>query len=116
MSLLFSMLLVASVAPDGLQKSSKYSKVLIINDGVSLNLLEPFAAAGVVPHMARLLDEGARGDPARFALANASGLDECGHGKYPGQHGIWDHLSNTYFNPPGFEPRRKSASPRRSKV
>ena len=44
MSLLFSMLLVASVAPDGLQISSKYSKVLIIGvDGVSLNLLEPLA-------------------------------------------------------------------------
>ena len=109
MSLLFSMLLVASVAPDGLQKSSKHSKVLIIGvDGVSLNLLEPFAAAGVVPHMARLLDEGARGDLASiWPLRTPQVWTSAVTGKYPGQHGIWDHLSNTYFNPPEFRTKKK---------
>ena len=75
----------------------KPAKVLIIGvDGVSLNLLEPYAKAGVVPNMARLLEEGARGDLSSiWPLRTPQVWTSAVTGKYPGQHGIWDHLSNT---------------------
>ncbi len=88
---------------------AKPADVLIIGlDGVSLNLLVPMAEKGVAPRLGELLREGARGDldviwPLRTPQVWTSAVT----GKLPGQHGIWDHKSNTYFNPP--EIRTKAA-------
>ncbi|MDF1562369.1 MAG: alkaline phosphatase family protein [Deltaproteobacteria bacterium] len=77
-------------------------KVLLIGlDGVSLNLLEPKAKAGLTPNLGRLLETGTRGHlrtiwPMRTPQVWTTAVT----GKLPGQHGIWDHKSSTYFNPP----------------
>lgn len=85
------------------------AKVVIIGvDGVSLNLLEPYVKAGVTPNMGRLLQEGARGDLSSiWPLRTPQVWTTAVTGKYPGQHGIWDHLSNTYFNPPPYRTKAK---------
>lgn len=97
------------------------AKVVIIGlDGVSLNVLVPFAEQGVTPVLGRLLLEGARGDldviwPLRTPQVWTSAVT----GKLPGQHGIWDHKSNTYFNPPEVrtkKARRVTSTERRSKA
>ena len=108
-SLLIAVLSVGAPA-DPSSAGPKPAKVLIIGvDGVSLNLLEPYAKAGVVPNMARLLEEGARGELSSiWPLRTPQVWTSAVTGKYPGQHGIWDHLSNTYFNPPEFRTKRKS--------
>lgn len=85
------------------------AKVVIIGvDGVSLNLLEPYVKAGVTPNMGRMLQEGARGDLSSiWPLRTPQVWTTAVTGKYPGQHGIWDHLSNTYFNPPPYRTKAK---------
>ena len=100
---------------------AKPAKVVVIGvDGVSLNLLEPFAKAGVTPNMKRMLDQGVRGDLASiWPLRTPQVWTTAVTGKYPGQHGIWDHLSNTYFNPPPFRTKEKiriTTKDRRSKA
>ena len=96
-------------APAATEGGQNPVKVLVIGvDGVSLNLLEPYAEAGVVPNMAKLLKEGARGDLSSiWPLRTPQVWTSAVTGKYPGQHGIWDHLSNTYFNPPPFRTKKK---------
>lgn len=88
---------------------AKPAKVVIIGvDGVSLNLSEPYAKAGVTPNMSRMIQEGARGELASiWPLRTPQVWTTAVTGKYPGQHGIWDHLSNTYFNPPPFRTKVK---------
>ncbi len=100
---------------------AKPAKVVVLGvDGVSLNLLEPYAKAGVTPNMKRMLEQGARGDLASiWPLRTPQVWTTSVTGKYPGQHGIWDHLSNTYFNPPPFrtkEKKRVTTKDRRSKA
>lgn len=84
-------------------------ELLIIGlDGVSLNLLVPMAERGVAPRLGELLKEGARGDLGEiWPLRTPQVWTSAVTGKLPGQHGIWDHKSNTYFNPP--EVRTKTA-------
>jgi predicted AlkP superfamily phosphohydrolase/phosphomutase len=105
----------------GSAAQAKPAKVVVIGvDGVSLNLLEPYAKAGVTPNMKRMLEEGARGDLASiWPLRTPQVWTTAVTGKYPGQHGIWDHLSNTYFNPPPFRSKEKirvTTKDRRSKA
>ncbi len=86
--------------------------VVIGIDGVSLNLLEPFAEQGVTPNLAALMKEGARGHlDSIWPLRTPQVWTSAVTGKLPGQHGIWDHLSNTYYNPPPFGPKRRRGSP-----
>ncbi|MEO0593519.1 MAG: alkaline phosphatase family protein [Myxococcota bacterium] len=85
------------------------AKVVIIGlDGVSLNLLEPYAEAGVTPNLKKLMEQGARGHleafwPTRTPQVWTSAVT----GKLPGQHGIWDHLSNTWYSPPDVRTKNK---------
>jgi len=78
------------------------AKVILIGlDGVSLNLLGPYMEAGVTPNLAALAHDGARGDLASiWPLRTPQVWTSVVTGKLPGQHGIWDHVSNSYFNPP----------------
>ena len=97
------------------------AKVLIIGiDGVSLNLLEPFIDQGVTPHLGQLAKQGARGDLSSiWPLRTPQVWTSVVTGKLPGQHGIWDHLSNTYFNPPEVRTQKKmrvTSAQRRSKA
>ena len=93
----------------GSRAIAKPAKVVVIGvDGVSLNLLEPFVAKGVTPHMGKLLQEGASGHlKSIWPLRTPQVWTTAVTGKFPGQHGIWDHLSNTYFNPPPFRTKKK---------
>lgn len=97
------------------------AKVVLIGiDGVSLNLLQPFAERGVTPNLGQLIKEGTRGHlvsiwPLRTPQVWTSAVT----GKLPGQHGIWDHLSSTYFNPPEVRTKQKkrvTTEDRRSKA
>ncbi|MBN1960477.1 MAG: alkaline phosphatase family protein [Deltaproteobacteria bacterium] len=83
--------------------AAKYpAKVVIIGiDGASLNIVEPYAQKGVIPNIAKLMQEGTRGHlesywPTRTPQVWTSAVT----GKLPGQHGIWDHKTDTAFNPP----------------
>ncbi len=77
--------------------------VLIGVDGVSLNLLEPYAEAGVTPNLAALMKQGARGHLASlWPLRTPQIWTSIVTGKLPGQHGIWDNQANSYFYPPPF--------------
>lgn len=112
---------LVSVWPSSTMAKQKPAKVVVIGvDGVSLNLLEPYAKAGVTPNMKRMLEQGARGDLASiWPLRTPQVWTTAVTGKYPGQHGIWDHLSNTYFNPPPFRTKQKirvTTKDRRSKA
>ncbi len=85
------------------------ARVVVLGvDGVSLNLLKPYIERGVTPTLGRLIQRGTAGPLASFwPLRTPQVWTSAVTGKYPGQHGIWDHLSNTYFNPPPFRTRKK---------
>lgn len=97
------------------------AKVVLLGvDGVSLNLLEPLIKKGVTPNLGRLAASGARGHLASFwPLRTPQVWTTVVTGKLPGQHGIWDHFSNTYFNPPPFrtpDKQRVTSAQRRSRA
>ena len=85
------------------------ARVVVLGvDGVSLNLLKPFIESGVTPTLGRLVRRGTATPLASFwPLRTPQVWTSAVTGKYPGQHGIWDHLSNTYFNPPPFRTKTK---------
>lgn len=84
-------------------------KVLVLGiDGVSMNLLEPFERRGVVPVLAQLAGRGAQGKLASFwPLRTMQVWTALVTGKYPGQHGIWDHVTDSYFNPPPYRTKER---------
>lgn len=85
------------------------AKVLIIGmDGASWNVLDPFIAQGVTPNLARLKQAGAYGPLRSFwPLRTPQVWTSIATGKLPGQHGIWDHLSSTIYNPPPFRTKKR---------
>jgi arylsulfatase A-like enzyme len=101
MSITFVLALLSISAPGATTPEHPARVVILGIDGVSLNVLEPYAAAGVTPHLAKLMREGSRGHlesfwPTRTPQVWTSAVT----GKLPCQHGVWDHLSNTWYNPP----------------
>jgi predicted AlkP superfamily phosphohydrolase/phosphomutase len=97
------------------------AKVVILGlDGVSLNVLEPYIDEGLTPNLAALIQGGSAGHlesfwPTRTPQVWTSAVT----GKLPGQHGIWDHLANTYFVPPALRSAEKkivTSRDRRSKA
>lgn len=96
------------------------AKVIIIGlDGVSLNLLEPLAQKGATPVLKGLMRRGSRADLLSiWPLRTPQVWTTAVTGKLPGQHGIWDHVSNSAFNPPGVRTKerlRVTSEQRRSK-
>ena len=118
---ILSIVALCATGSPALAAPPRPAKIVVIGiDGVSLNLLEPFAKAGVTPVMGALLRDGARGHLASiWPLRTPQVWTSAVTGKLPGQHGIWDHLSNTYFNPPEFrtrDKRRVTSEQRRAKA
>jgi predicted AlkP superfamily phosphohydrolase/phosphomutase len=69
-------------------------RVLVVGlDGATLDLIEPWAACGVLPTFRRLLDEGAWG-PLRTTIPPITGpaWTSFATGKNPGKHGLFDFL------------------------
>ncbi|MDF1562056.1 MAG: alkaline phosphatase family protein [Deltaproteobacteria bacterium] len=85
-------------------------KVILIGlDAVSLNIVEPLAAAGALPTLDRLMKEGATGDHRSiWPLRTPQVWTTLVTGKYPGQHGIWDHYSDTKYSPPEFRKKKRT--------
>ena len=111
---------VEEVPPRQNEDQPKAKIVVIGVDGVSLNLLQPMLERGVMPQMERLLLRG-RAMPLTsiWPLRTPQVWTSAVTGKYPGQHGIWDHRSNTYFNPPPVRTKknkRVTSRDRRSKA
>lgn len=118
---LFIASLTCAMAGGAWAKPKHSAKVVILGfDGVSLNVLEPYAASGVTPNFAKLMSEGVRGHldsfwPTRTPQVWTSAVT----GKLPGQHGVWDHVSNSWYNPPGVRTEDKrvvTARDRKSKA
>ncbi len=107
-----------AVAPGSASAAPKY--IVIGLDGASLNVVEPYAAQGVIPNIAKLLAEGGRGDLKSFwPLRTPQVWTSIATGKLPGQHGLWDQVSNSYYNPPEFRTKARkllTTGDRRSKA
>ncbi len=88
-----------------------FPKVVVVGiDGASWNLVDPYIAAGVTPTLGALTREGARGELASFwPLRTPQVWTSVVTGKLPGQHGIWDHVSNSAYNPPPFRTAKRKA-------
>ncbi len=116
MSMSLALLLTISTASPSPPKAKL---VLIGLDGVSLNLLEPMAKQGVTPVLGDLMKRGSRLDLLSiWPLRTPQVWTTAVTGKLPGQHGIWDHVSSSAFNPPGVrtkEKKRVTSAQRRSK-
>lgn len=75
--------------------------LLIGVDALSLNVLEPLMQQGAIPHMKQLAEQGAMGPLASYwPLRTMQVWTSAVTGKLPDQHGIWDHVKNSNYNPP----------------
>lgn len=71
-----------------------YDVVLVGLDGADWRVIEPLVEAGEMPHMARLMEEGAWGPLATLPDANSAVLWASIYtGKTPRQHGVLDFYS-----------------------
>lgn len=79
-----------------------HPRVIIIGlDAASMNIIGPLVDAGMVPNLAGLISSGAHGDFASlWPMRTPQIWTTIVTGKYPGQHGIWDHYSSTKYSPP----------------
>jgi hypothetical protein len=97
-------------AADAPQPRKHGVRVLLIGvDALSLPVLEPLMKAGRLPHLVALKREGGAGPLASYWPT----------GKLPGQHGIWDHLANSSYNPPEVRTKKRkevTSADRRSKA
>jgi len=77
-------------------------RVLLIGvDALSLNVLEPLMKQGALPHMQQLAEQGAMGPLASYwPLRTMQVWTSAVTGKLPDQHGIWDHVKSSNYNPP----------------
>lgn len=71
-----------------------YDVVLLGLDGADWRVIEPLVEAGQMPHMARLMEEGARGPLATLPDANSAVLWASIYtGRRPREHGVLDFYS-----------------------
>lgn len=86
--------------------------LLVAWDGATFDLIKPWAAAGRLPNVSRLMTEGVHGELESVSNMNsAPAWTSFMTGKNPGKHGIfwfWEPLSGSYGN------RFVNASDRRS--
>jgi predicted AlkP superfamily phosphohydrolase/phosphomutase len=71
------------------------NRILVIGlDGATLDLVQPWAAQGKLPHMARIMQEGACG-PLRSVIPTVSppAWTTFMTGQNPGKHGIYDFIA-----------------------
>jgi len=96
-------------------------KVLLLGiDGISMNLLEPLAEKGAIPNLKKLAEQGGWGElDSYWPLRTMQVWTSIVTGKLPGQHGIWDHVKNSYYNPPEYRTKEREVytpKDRRSKA
>jgi predicted AlkP superfamily phosphohydrolase/phosphomutase len=102
-------------------KEHKPAKVILIGiDALSLNIVDPFIEQGLLPNISKLVKKGGKGPLSSFwPLRTMQVWTSIATGKYPGQHGIWDHIKSSYYNPPEYKTKEKVAytpADRRSKA
>jgi len=96
-------------------------KVLLIGvDALSLPVIDPLIRSGQLPALGALERTGGAGPLASYwPLRTPQVWTTIATGKLPGQHGIWDHVTNSAYNPPGIRTRERKAytsTDRRSKA
>ncbi len=65
--------------------------ILLGIDGGTFDILDPWAAEGLLPNFARLLERGTRGDLAStIPPTTPPAWTSCVTGKHPGRHGVYD--------------------------
>jgi len=84
-------------------------KVILLGiDGVSKNVLEPYFERDVIPNLESLAKKGGLGElDSYWPLRTMQVWTSIVTGKMPGQHGIWDHVANSYYNPPEYRTKHK---------
>ncbi len=88
----------------GYAESRKKVKLIVFAvDGLSPDLLEALMRRNAVPHMRSLSEDGVRGILKSFwPMRTMQVWTSMATGKLPGQHGIWDHVAHSDYNPPEF--------------
>jgi predicted AlkP superfamily phosphohydrolase/phosphomutase len=106
--------------PAGAEDRHPVKVVLLGIDGISMNLLEPLAEKGAIPNLKKLAEQGGWGELDSFwPLRTMQVWTSIVTGKLPGQHGIWDHVKNSYYNPPEYRTKEReiyTPKDRRSKA
>lgn len=109
-----------SIGPARADDPQHVKVVLLGIDGISMNLLEPLAAKGAIPNLEKLAERGGWGElDSYWPLRTMQVWTSIVTGKLPGQHGIWDHVKNSYYNPPGYRTKEREVytpKDRRSKA
>lgn len=96
-----------------LNRNGQSPKVVVVGlDGATLDLIRPWAAAGHLPNLATLMDEGAWG-PLRTVIPPITGpaWTSFATGQNPAKHGLYDFLSR---RPNSYDLISANASWRRS--
>lgn len=114
--LLGSPLAVAAPAP-----APYPAKVVVIGiDAVSRDMLDPRVERAVTPNLGALIREGVYGElKSIWPLRTPQVWTSVATGKVPGQHGLWDHVSDSYMNPPEVRTKTRrylTSAERRSKA
>ena len=75
-------------------------KVVVIGlDGASFNVIDPMIQSGELPNLARLMEEGARGElRSTFPPITHAAWSSFSTGKNPGRHGVMDFIEPPYWN------------------
>jgi len=100
LGLLFSIAAVPAAGPDGRDKGSVANKVIFFAaDGMRPDLMERYAAEGLMPTYAQLMSDGVKGENGlvqAFPPNTGVGWYTLATGTYPGEHGS---TNNTFFRP-----------------
>ena len=100
LGLLFSIAAAPAAGPDGRDKGSQASKVIFFAaDGMRPDIMESYAAQGLMPTYAQLMRDGVKGVNGlvqAFPPNTGVGWYTLATGNYPGEHGS---TNNTFFRP-----------------
>jgi len=92
---------VVTAACSALAEPPPRPKVIVIGmDGASLNILDPLIKAGLVKNLAAIRQNAGGPLDSIWPLRTPQVWTSIATGKYPGQHGIWDHFADTRYSPP----------------
>src|SRR3990172_458772 len=98
LGLLLSRAAVPAAGPDGRERGPEVSKVIFFAaDGMRPDIMESYAAQGVMPTYAQLMRDGVKGENGlvqAFPPNTGVGWYTLATGTYPGEHGS---TNNTFF-------------------
>jgi hypothetical protein len=110
LGLLFSIAAVPAAGPDGRDKGATASKVIFFAaDGMRPDMMERYAAEGVMPTYAQLMRDGVKGENGlvqAFPPNTGVGWYTLATGTYPGEHGS---TNNTFYRAPDLFNERTAA-------